>query len=154
MHSRSRSGAGGAPFALDVSPVVVINGQRADCVRSNTDGSWTASFLKNGDKWTSGSIVGSGIRKKHGLQGPIDDAFMDSFVFVKPTGQPASPGIAKWVEAEQNRAIKEWRRQFRGDAQVRDDSALSEADIANSNLVLWGDPGSNKVLAASLTSCR
>ena len=26
-------------------------------------------------------------RKRHGLQGPIDDAFMDSFVMVKPTGQ-------------------------------------------------------------------
>ena len=39
-----------------------------------------------------------------------------------------------------NRAIKEWRRQFRGEAQVRKDTEVSEADIANSNLVLWGDP--------------
>ena len=26
-------------------------------------------------------------RKKPGLQGPIDDAFMDSFIMVRPTGQ-------------------------------------------------------------------
>ena len=55
--------------------------------------------------------------------------------------------MAKWVEAEQKHAIKEWRRQFRGEAQVRDDTAVTDEDIASSNLVLWGDPGSNKVLA-------
>ena len=27
------------------------------------------------------------LRKRHGLQGPIDDAFMDSFLIVKPTGK-------------------------------------------------------------------
>ena len=31
--------------------------------------------------------------------------------------------------------------------QVRDDSAVTDADIAGSNLVLWGDPASNQVLA-------
>jgi hypothetical protein len=72
---------------------------------------------------------------------------MDSFIFVKPTGTPAAPGIAKWVAAEQAHAITEWRRQYRGDPQVRDDSAVTEADIANSNLILWGDPGSNKLLS-------
>jgi hypothetical protein len=44
-------------------------------------------------------------------------------------------------------AIDHWRRQFRGEARVKDDEHLSEADIAGSNLVLWGDPSSNKVLA-------
>jgi hypothetical protein len=60
------------------------------------------------------------------------------------------PGVANWVAAEQGRAIKEWRRHFRGEPQVKDDTAVTEADIANSNLVLWGDPGSNKVLARVL----
>ena len=83
----------------------------------------------------------------HGLQGPIDDAFMDSFVFVTPTGTPMAPGVAPWVAAEQKHAITEWRRQFRGEAQVRDDQPITDADIASSNLVLWGDPGSNRVLA-------
>ena len=59
----------------------------------------------------------------------------------------ANPSVAKWVEFEQAHAIKEWRRQFRGEAQVRQDSEISDADTANSNLVLWGDPASNKVLA-------
>ena len=105
-----------------------------------------ASFRKTGDKWSTGSLEG-GLRKKHGLQGPIDDAFLNGFVFVKPTGAPAVPAMAKWVETEENHAIREWRRQFRGDAQVREDSSISDEDIAGNNLILWGDPGSNKVLA-------
>lgn len=82
----------------------------------------------------------------HGLQGPIDDAFMDSFVMVKPTGQPMAPALAGWVNSEFDHAAKFWRGQFRGEAQIRPDTDVSEADIAASNLVLWGDPGSNAVL--------
>jgi len=44
-------------------------------------------------------------------------------------------------------ALEHWRRQFRGEARVKDDSAVSDADIAAHNLVLWGDPKSNQVLA-------
>ncbi len=140
-------GPAGAPFAVDAKPVVLINGQKvAAAVGPSTDGSWSASFRRAGDKWSTGS-PSEPMRKKRGLQGPIDDAFMDSFIFVKPTGTPSVPSVAKWVESEQNRAIKEWRRQFRGEAQVRDDSSITDAEIAKSNLVLWGDPGSNKVLA-------
>jgi pimeloyl-ACP methyl ester carboxylesterase len=139
-------GPAGVPFDLDAKPVVIINGQRVIASGPNTDGSWTASFHRNGEKWTTGPLP-TALRKKHGLQGPVDDAFMDSFIFVKPTGTPAAPGIAKWVEAEQAHALKEWRRHFRGTPQVRDDSAITDAEIAASNLVLWGDAGSNKLLA-------
>ncbi len=31
-----------------------------------------------------GASSGMNVRKKHGLQGPIDDAFMDRFIFVRP----------------------------------------------------------------------
>ena len=51
-------------------------------------------------------MLEGGLRKKHGLQGPIDDAFMNGFVFVRPTGTPAVPGDRKWVEAEQNMRSK------------------------------------------------
>ncbi len=40
-----------------------------------------------------------------------------------------------------------WRTQMRGDAPMKDDAAVTDADIAANNLVLWGDPQSNKVLA-------
>ena len=44
-------------------------------------------------------------------------------------------------------AIEHWRRQFRGEARVKNDDDVTDADIAAHNLVLWGDPTSNKLLA-------
>ncbi len=54
---------------------------------------------------------------------------------------------AAWVASEQTKAIEMWRRFFRGDARVIKDDAVTDAEIAASNLVLWGDPSSNKILA-------
>ncbi len=85
--------------------------------------------------------------KRHNLQGPIDDAFMDSFVMVRPTGQPLNAAVGQWAKTELAEAAFHWRRYFRGEAPVKDDSAITDADIAASNLVLWGDPSSNKLLA-------
>jgi hypothetical protein len=87
------------------------------------------------------------LRKRHGLQGPIDDAFMDRFLMVRPTGKPSNDKVGAWVKAEMTHALEHWRRQFRGEAPVKDDVAVSDADMAESNLILWGDPSSNSVLA-------
>jgi pimeloyl-ACP methyl ester carboxylesterase len=116
-----------------------------ELVRS--DRSWRMSFHHDRlGHWKAESDATSAIRKKHGLQGPIDDAFMDSFVFVIPTGQGAHPRVNGWVETESKRAIEHWRRQFRGEARVKNDVDISSEDVANSNLVLWGDPSSNVYL--------
>ena len=48
---------------------------------------------------------------------------------------------------EQAHAIDAWRKQYRGEARVKDDSAITDADIASSNLVLFGDPANNAILA-------
>jgi hypothetical protein len=141
-------GPGGCPLDLSRQPAVVIDGQKLTAAVPGSDRSWLARFRKSGAQWSlAGNAPAAGLHKVHGLQGPIDDAFMDSFVFVTPTGTPLAPGIAPWVASEQKRAINEWRRQFRGEAQVRTDTAVTDADIAASNLVLWGDPGSNRILA-------
>src|SRR5262249_44303250 len=87
------------------------------------------------------------LAKRPGLQGPIDDAFMDSFLVVRPTGKPQHEKTGAWVDAEMKRAIDHWRKQFRGEARVKDDADVTDADIAAHNLVLWGDPESNKLLA-------
>jgi hypothetical protein len=87
------------------------------------------------------------LQKRHLLQGPIDDAFMDSFLMVAPTGKPQNEKTGKWVKAEMDHAITHWRQQFRGDARVKDDSEIGEADIADNNLVLWGDRQSNALIA-------
>lgn len=92
-------------------------------------------------------ILASTIRKVHGLQGPIDDAFMDSFLMVKPTGTPMNSMIGQWTEKEMQHAVQHWRQQFRGDARIKADREITDADIQNHNLVLWGDPKSNTILA-------
>jgi hypothetical protein len=106
-----------------------------------------AHYRKVDGKWTLQEKPTSELRKVPGLQGPIDDAFMDSFVMVKPTGTPMSDAIGKWADAEMKHAVAHWRQQFRGDARVKADTDVTEDDIRNHNLVLWGDPKSNKLLA-------
>jgi hypothetical protein len=103
-------------------------------------------FLKVGGRWTAGE-PDPGLRKRGGLQGPIDDAFTGRFLVVRPTRQPMHPMIQAWVSSSMGSALEHWRRIFRGEARVKDDAAVTDEDIASSHLVLWGDPGANAVLA-------
>jgi predicted peptidase len=113
-----------------------------------SDRSWVAHFRKVDGKWQAVDSAEDGtLRKRHGLQGPIDDAFMDSFLMVRPTGRPLNEKVGAWAGKEMAHAVDHWRKQFRGEARVKDDDDVSDADIAAHNLVLWGDPQSNKVLA-------
>lgn len=113
-----------------------------------SDGSWQFTLRKDAkDNWRQTSGEPESLVKRHNLQGPIDDAFMDSFVFVRPTGTTANETVGKWAEAELQRAIEHWRRHFRGDARVVDDKDVTDELIASANLVLWGDPSSNSVMA-------
>lgn len=113
---------------------------------------WTAHFRKIGDKWGVTKSPDDGVlAKRHGLTGPIDDAFMDSFIFVRPTGKPLNDSVGGWVKSELQRAIPQWRTVFRGEARVKDDIAITAADVADANLILWGDPASNSVLSKILS---
>ncbi|QDT52324.1 Prolyl oligopeptidase family protein [Caulifigura coniformis] len=85
--------------------------------------------------------------KRHGLQGPIDDAFTQPFLIVRGSGTPWNANIDRWAHSERNRVATEWDQWFRGQLRVVDDSALDEKDISSRNLVLFGDPGSNAVIA-------
>jgi hypothetical protein len=111
---------------------------------TRSDRSWSVSFHREGQHWAAGPLP-DGLRKKHGLQGPIDDAFLDAFVFVRPTSKSANAEIDAWTRREMDRAIDEWRRQFRGVPRVKDDNEITDKDVASMNLVLWGDPASNSV---------
>jgi len=86
------------------------------------------------------------LAKEFGQQGPIDDAFTDRFLFVRPTGRPQNAPAATWIAARMARATNDWRAQFRGDVQVKDDTDVTDADLGQ-NLILWGDPQSNRLLA-------
>jgi pimeloyl-ACP methyl ester carboxylesterase len=104
----------------------------------NRDGpNW--KVVKNGPE--------SGLHKTHALQGPIDDAFLDPFLLVRPTGKP-------WNEEVNQQALRTmahfelmWGKYFRGHPFVKDDKDVTEADFAKYHVVLFGDPGSNKWIA-------
>src|SRR5947199_918407 len=109
--------AGDCPMAAGMPVRVTADGQALDTAPVNKDRSWSAHFLKiSGGKWANLlSRHGNTFDKKPGLQGPIDDAFMDRFIIVRPTVKSKWPAVDKWVHAEMGRAIKQWRSQIRGE---------------------------------------
>jgi hypothetical protein len=140
--------SGYCPLDNTKKPHVVLDGQEMEAAAVLSDRSWTAHFRKSDGIWAPAASSRDGsLRKRHGLQGPIDDAFLDSFIMVRPTGQALNEKVGAWCAAEMAHAIDHWRRQFRGEARVKNDDAITAADIAGSNLVLWGDPSSNRLLA-------
>lgn len=138
---------GSCPFDPIRGPHVTIDTQELSAPAPLSDRSWKVHFRKQGNNWAIADSVDDGtLRKRHDLQGPVDDAFMDSFIMVKPGGKPMNPQTGHWVEKEMHHAIDAWRAQFRGEARVKSDTSIDDQDIANNNLVLWGDPSSNSVL--------
>lgn len=134
------------PYALDRAPVVRVDGQSIPARRPGTDRSWVTSFHRESDTWAAGFQGLHGPAKSPGLQGPIDDAFLDAFLFVRPTGSALNAATGKWVSQELDRAIREWRRQYRGDVRIKDDTAVTAEDMQQFHLILWGDPQSNTLL--------
>ena len=67
---------------------------------------------------------------------------------VRPTGQPLNATLGQWAKTELAEAAFHWRRYFRGEPRIRDDFNVSAGDIQSYNLILWGDPSSNTLLAS------
>ena len=136
--SALRLSPGLAAFPPKTTPKLVIDGTTLPF----PDG--LAILRKTGGKWAAGAEPTEG--KRPGMCGPVDHAFMSSFLHVRPTGQPLNAKIGAWAKSELEHATWSWRRVFRGDAPVKDDTAISDDDIKNNNLILWGDSQSNAVL--------
>ena len=82
--------AGHYPPELATKPSMTIDGEKVDASGALSDRSWTAHFRKVDSHWQPVGTDDDGtLRKRHGLQGPIDDAFMDSFLMVRPTATAA-----------------------------------------------------------------
>ncbi len=133
MHTKVTKGSAGRQVLVAQQP--------------ETDRSWSCELRWKNGQWELGPSVSAGLQKKHDLQGPIDDAFMDSFLIVKPTGNAWNEKTGQWSVSELNHFIREWRRQFRGDAQVVNDAELTSEQIENNHLIYFGDPSSNFALA-------
>lgn len=143
---------GTCPLGTDVIQIVFedesLKEQSIEVRGSLSDRSWTVHLKKDIMGWREvKNWDEEPLRKRPGLQGPIDDAFMDSFLMVRPTGKPLNELTGKWVEGELSHALDHWRRQFRGVISAKKDVDVTKEDIASNNLVLWGDPQSNAILA-------
>ena len=109
------------------------------------------SFEKVNGRWTAAKIASGGLRKAHGLQGPVDDAFMDGFLCVRPTGTAWHPVTEAWAAKTLDTFRLNFAKWLRGDVRVKDDRAVSTGDIADYHLILFGDPGSNAVIASLIS---
>lgn len=101
-------------------------------------------FAKTNGKWAAAGAE-AGLHKRHALQGPVDDAFVESFLCVRPTGNGTSATQFALVVLDRFQA--DFSKWMRGDPQVKDDGDVSASDIANNNLILFGDPWSNQLIA-------
>ncbi|MCF7847588.1 MAG: hypothetical protein K9M45_01965 [Kiritimatiellales bacterium] len=140
--------AGKSPLEPGPPPQVEIMGKRIPSTAPvHADHSWKATFALGDTGWSETGTAACGLWKRHGLQGPVDDALMDSFLFVTPGSGTFGKPFDRWAATEQARAVTHWRQQFRGDARVKSADEITADDIANHHLVLWGNPASNPLLA-------
>lgn len=93
----------------------------------------------------------AGLHKTHALQGPIDDAFLDPFLLVRPTGTPWNDAVNQQAMRAMARFDRLWGKYFRGHPYVKDDKDVTAADMAKYHVVLFGDPGSNRVMVKMLS---
>src|SRR5205823_323283 len=105
------------PDATGVAPSIEIDEQKVAARSSiNAAGSFNVYLQKRSGKWVS--VVPQRLltqqaqrpQKVHNMQGPIDDAFTDSFLCVRGTGKPWHEATAKYAEARLERFGYEWSK--------------------------------------------
>ena len=121
---------------------------RIDGQRLNVKGGPETTLEKQGAAWKIiRSATQGGLHKTHALQGPIDDAFLDPFLLVRPTGTPWNDAVNQQALRSMARFDRLWAKYFRGHPYVKDDKDVTDADFAKYHVVLFGDPGSNRWIA-------
>ncbi len=88
-----------------------------------------------------------GRTKRRHLQGPIDDAFTRPFVCVRGTGTPWSESHEEWARGRLAKFEAEYDRFLRATPIVLPDTQVTEELLESHHLILFGDPGSNSLIA-------
>src|SRR5262249_19630765 len=88
--------------------------------------------------------------KRPGLQGTSDHAVNRPVLCVRGTGTPWNAAVQEWAKANLRRLAYEWHHYFRGKLPQKDDTEVTDDDIRHNNLILFGDPGSNRYIAEVL----
>lgn len=143
----------------DVADTAVIDGERIQALRGAGDTTdpavyfekrpegWGSLDLERSRKYAAKEFPRGDLRKRHDLQGPIDDAFMEPFVCVLPTGIPWSESLAKWSDWSFKRFAHEFDHRLRSRVRVVKDIEVTRDILLNNHMIVFGDPGSNSYLA-------
>jgi dienelactone hydrolase len=142
------------PAVTEQTESVSIGGKRIAIPAKGNSSSNTLPpvFEKQNGRWSCQGHIDAALLtgKRPGLQGPIDDAFARKFVCVRGTGEAWNPAIGAWADANLKRFADEWRRHYRGYLPIKNDTDVTNDDVRTSNLILFGDPGSNPWIAKML----
>ena len=89
-------------------------------------------------------------RKRPGLSGPIDDAFTAPFIVVPPARPGIDSAVDRFAHGEFEHFRRRWHDLFRGDLPVVAAADVTAEMLRDHNLVLFGDPLSNPLIARVL----
>jgi len=143
--------------ALTLDPVLSLNGatikiddQVIQIPRTKALQISKAVYLTKGsgqdEAWKRVASGPKGLVKRPGLQGPIDDAFLSSFLVVLPSKKSANPNVERWVHFELEHFLHRWKTLYRGVPKVKWDKDVSQEDVRTNNLIVFGDTRSNTLL--------
>jgi hypothetical protein len=140
-------------LARDVGTHAIIDGDTLPCFDAAEGLLPNVYFEKTSDGWnvldyaTSRRVPDNhDLNKRHGLQGPIDDAFMDAFVCVIGAEETPDTAHAGWAAWTLKRFEHEFDKWLRAEIRTVKDTDVSPEMMAQNNLILFGDPSSNTVL--------
>lgn len=148
--------SGGTTYAIkttNVSRLVLRETERARTITIDGQSLGVKAGLaitlqKTGSSWrVDKNGPAAGLNKTHALQGPIDDAFLEPFLIVRPTGVPWNDAVHQQALRSLARFDRLWAKFFRGHPITKDDKDVTQADFAKYHVVLFGDPGSNRWIA-------
>jgi pimeloyl-ACP methyl ester carboxylesterase len=147
----------GVPKGLLHDVTVVIDKQTVTARPwGNKGGPFAVYLQKRQGKWAS--VLPERLDEQRARQpqkvphltGPIDDAFTDGFLCVRGTGKPWHAATDQYATDNLQRFRHEWGKYWRGKLPVKDDVDVTREDIMNKNLILFGDPSSNSLIAHAL----
>jgi predicted esterase len=134
-----------------------IDGQEFEHQRRRIGEHEVSPFLKVNGRWKLQSIgefadLTRTPVKQAGSMGPIDDAFYSRFLVVTPSGRSKNPLFQAWQEFELAHFRARWKALMRGDFLEKKDTEVTDAELRDVNLILWGDEDSNVVIKKTAAS--
>ncbi|TWT31989.1 hypothetical protein [Blastopirellula retiformator] len=130
--------------------VVDIDGEKLKVEDAPADDA-PLTLVKSDGKWSLGPVADdAALAKQTGLQGPIDDVFLEPFLVVVPREKSTNAKLQQWLEFEIAHFDDRWQALFRGKPRWKYEDQITPADIAKYHLIAWGTPSTNQVIRDSL----